>query len=81
MEAAACPAHAAVDGQREAAHNDDAAAPDAEKHGRGRALPPLAAVNARHTAKWIATGETPPEFEEFSAKRFKTEGGHVSTHH
>ncbi|MEC8369221.1 MAG: FAD-dependent oxidoreductase, partial [Pseudomonadota bacterium] len=41
----------------------------------------LAAVNARRTAKWIATGETPPEFEEFSAKRFKTEGGHVSTHH
>ena len=41
----------------------------------------LAAVNARHTAKWIATGETPPGFEEFSAKRFKTEGGHVSTHH
>jgi glycine/D-amino acid oxidase-like deaminating enzyme len=41
----------------------------------------LAAVNARHTAKWIATGETPPGFEEFSAKRFKTEGCYVSAHH
>ena len=41
----------------------------------------LAAVNARHTAKWIATGETPPGFEEFSAKRFNAEGGYVSTHH
>jgi glycine/D-amino acid oxidase-like deaminating enzyme len=41
----------------------------------------LAAVNARRTAKWIATGETPPGFEEFSAKRFKTEGSHVPAHH
>ena len=41
----------------------------------------LAAVNARHTAKWIATGEMPPGFEEFSAKRFNAEGGYVSTHH
>jgi len=41
----------------------------------------LAAVNARCTAKWIATGETPPGFEEFSAKRFKPEGNHVPAHH
>ena len=35
----------------------------------------LAAVNARHTAKWIATGEMPPGFEEFSAKRFNAKNG------
>ena len=40
----------------------------------------LAAVNARHTAKWIATGETPAGSKP-GAKRFKTEGGHVSTLH
>lgn len=41
----------------------------------------LAAVNARHTARWIATGETPPGFEEFSAKRFKLEDSDVQAHH
>ncbi len=41
----------------------------------------LAAVNARHTAKWIATGETPPDFEAFSAKRFNTKDSHVPAHH
>jgi len=41
----------------------------------------LAAVNARHTAKWIATGETPPDFEAFSAKRFHTKDSHVPAHH
>ena len=41
----------------------------------------LAAVNARHTARWIGTGETPPGFEEFSAKRFNMEGKDVQAHH
>ncbi|PPR60455.1 MAG: Hydrogen cyanide synthase subunit HcnC [Alphaproteobacteria bacterium MarineAlpha4_Bin2] len=41
----------------------------------------LAAVNARRTARWIATGETPPGFEEFSAKRFKREVENVPAHH
>lgn len=40
----------------------------------------LAAVNAHHTARWIATGETPPDFDAFSAKRFHTEGSHVQAH-
>jgi glycine/D-amino acid oxidase-like deaminating enzyme len=30
----------------------------------------LAAVNARHIASWVATGETQPGFEDFSARRF-----------
>ena len=30
----------------------------------------LAAINARHAARWIATGETPPAFDRFSAGRF-----------
>lgn len=30
----------------------------------------LAAINARHVAKWIATGEMRPGFERFSARRF-----------
>ena len=30
----------------------------------------LAAVNAHHVSKWIATGETPPDFDHFSARRF-----------
>ena len=41
----------------------------------------LAAVNARHTARWIATGETPPDFEAFSAKRFQTGDSDVPAHH
>ena len=35
------------------------------------AASPSPPSTARHTAKWIATGETPPGFEEFSAKRFR----------
>ena len=30
----------------------------------------LAAINARHVARWIATGEMRPGFERFSARRF-----------
>jgi len=30
----------------------------------------LAAINARHVARWIATGEKQPGFERFSARRF-----------
>jgi glycine/D-amino acid oxidase-like deaminating enzyme len=30
----------------------------------------LAAINARHVARWIAAGETQPGFEKFSARRF-----------
>ena len=30
----------------------------------------LAAINARHIASWIATGERPPDFDQFSARRF-----------
>jgi len=30
----------------------------------------LAAINAKHIAKWISTGETEPGFEQFSASRF-----------
>jgi glycine/D-amino acid oxidase-like deaminating enzyme len=30
----------------------------------------LAAVNAHHVARWVATGETPPDFDHFSARRF-----------
>ncbi len=30
----------------------------------------LAAINARHAARWIATGETQPGFDRFSARRF-----------
>ena len=30
----------------------------------------LAAINARHAARWIATGEMQPGFERFSARRF-----------
>ena len=30
----------------------------------------LAAINARHVARWVATGETRPGFEKFSARRF-----------
>ena len=30
----------------------------------------LAAINARHVARWIATGEARPGFERFSARRF-----------
>lgn len=30
----------------------------------------LAAINARHVARWVATGETQPGFETFSARRF-----------
>lgn len=30
----------------------------------------LAAVNARHIARWVATGETQPNFDHFSARRF-----------
>jgi glycine/D-amino acid oxidase-like deaminating enzyme len=30
----------------------------------------LGAINARHVAQWIATGETRPGFEQFSARRF-----------
>ena len=41
----------------------------------------LAAVTARHPARWIATGETQPGFEEFSAKRFNLEGSDVQAHH
>ncbi len=37
----------------------------------------LAAVNARRVSKWIATGETPPDFEDFTAKRFKQDRSHV----
>ena len=41
----------------------------------------LAAVNARHTARWIATGEMTPGFEEFSAKRFNKGIHDVPSHH
>ena len=41
----------------------------------------LAAVNARHTARWIATGEMTPSFEEFSAKRFNKGIHDVPSHH
>ncbi len=30
----------------------------------------LAAVNAHHVSHWVATGETPPDFDHFSARRF-----------
>lgn len=30
----------------------------------------LAAINAHHAARWVATGETQPGFEKFSARRF-----------
>ena len=30
----------------------------------------LAAVNAHHVANWVATGDTPPDFDHFSARRF-----------
>lgn len=30
----------------------------------------LAAINARHVARWVATRETEPGFEKFSARRF-----------
>ena len=40
----------------------------------------LAAVNARRTARWIATGETPPDFHLFSAKRFTDRKADVQTH-
>jgi glycine/D-amino acid oxidase-like deaminating enzyme len=30
----------------------------------------LAAVNARHISRWVATGETQPNFDHFSARRF-----------
>jgi glycine/D-amino acid oxidase-like deaminating enzyme len=30
----------------------------------------LAAINARHAARWIAGGATEPGFERFSARRF-----------
>jgi glycine/D-amino acid oxidase-like deaminating enzyme len=30
----------------------------------------LAAINARHVARWVAAGETQPGFEAFSARRF-----------
>lgn len=30
----------------------------------------LAAVNAHHVSNWVATGETPPDFDHFSARRF-----------
>jgi glycine/D-amino acid oxidase-like deaminating enzyme len=30
----------------------------------------LAAINARHVARWVATGEMQPGFERFSARRF-----------
>jgi len=30
----------------------------------------LAAINARHVSRWVATGETPPNFDHFSARRF-----------
>ena len=37
----------------------------------------LAAVNARQTARWIATGQSPPNFKIFSAKRFQKKKNHV----
>ncbi len=30
----------------------------------------LGAVNARHISRWVSTGDTPPNFDQFSARRF-----------
>ncbi len=30
----------------------------------------LGAVNAHHVSRWVSTGETPPNFDHFSARRF-----------
>jgi glycine/D-amino acid oxidase-like deaminating enzyme len=30
----------------------------------------LAAVNAHHVSRWVSSGETPPDFDHFSARRF-----------
>jgi glycine/D-amino acid oxidase-like deaminating enzyme len=41
----------------------------------------LAAVHARRLAHWIAEGETPPDFDRFSARRFRGEDEHAASPH